>query len=309
MKTEFTVSAELKALWTVELSLLEKLKEICAKWNLTYYASDGTLLGAIRHKGFIPWDDDMDFYLPWPDYRKLMEVAPRECQYPYCFQGIYSEPNAMAVSSRLRRSDTTGFTRWERENAGPGYDLGIFIDVFPLFFLPETAEERTDQKQKVMHLWRCIHGHDALLRLRRGENVSEQYESFIPEYLKLCSARNLTRVDDPDIVWLKEEYLEACAWGLDHAREVGTTSYRCHLSSMIWDAAWFARSIELPFENTTISCPAGYEKILEREYGDWRTPVRTGADHEMFVADTKTPWKQFLESAEAKRACRTETSE
>lgn len=293
MSNEYTVSVEMKKLWSVELSLFEKLKEICQKWDLTLYASDGTLLGAVRHKGFIPWDDDMDFQMMWPDYLKLMEVAPRECEYPFFFQGIYSEENAIAGACRLRRSDTTGYTKWEHENAEPGYDLGVFIDVFPLFYVPESSEDKANQKEMVMHLWRCIHGHDALLRVNRGDFANEQYKSFIPEYLDLCKARGINDVENPDIVWLKEEYLNACAWG-EKTEEVGTTSYRCHAANQIWDAAWFEQTVELPFENTTVICPAEYEKILEREFGDWRTPVM-GSDHEMFAVDTETPWKQYSE--------------
>ena len=63
MSQDYVVSDEMKKLWAVELCLFEKLKEICKKWDLTLYASDGTLLGAVRHKGFIPWDDDMDFQI------------------------------------------------------------------------------------------------------------------------------------------------------------------------------------------------------------------------------------------------------
>ena len=72
----------LRKVWNVELDLLEKLKQICKKYDLNYCASSGTLLGAARHQGFIPWDDDIDLFLPWPDYKKLMEVAPGECHYP-----------------------------------------------------------------------------------------------------------------------------------------------------------------------------------------------------------------------------------
>lgn len=298
MDMDYAVSDEMKKLWAVELSLVEKFKEICKKWGLTYYASDGTLLGAVRHKGFIPWDDDMDFLMMWPDYRKLMEVAPQECQYPFFFQGIYSEQDSMPGACRLRRSDTTGYTKWEHENAGPGYNLGIFIDIFPLFYIPDSSEDRAKQKENVMHLWRCIHGHDALIRQKRGDYVNEQYKSFIPEYLELCKARGINDAENPDIAWLKEEYLNACAWK-ETTIEVGMTSYRCHAANFIWDAEWFERSVELPFENTTVNCPAEYEKILEREYGDWRTPVM-GADHELYYVDTKTPWERFLSEQKTK---------
>lgn len=284
------MNTDLRKLQEIELNMLEKLKEICKKHHLTYYAACGTLLGAVRHKGFIPWDDDMDLFLPWEDYKKLMEIAPLECKYPFFFQSIYTERDSMANACRMRRSDTTGFTKWEYENVGPGYNLGIFIDIFPLFNVPDSDEERAIQKEKVMHTWRCIHGHDAYIQKKRGGFVNEQYESFIPEFKSLCKEKELSF--DNDITWLKENYLEACVWS-HNTKEVGTTSSRCHKPTLMWNAEWFEKTIELPFENTTITCPAGYEKILEKSYGDWRTPVKGGADHEMVAVDTETCWQDF----------------
>lgn len=283
---------DLSLLHNVELSLLEKFKEICKKHNLTYYAACGTLLGAIRHKGFIPWDNDMDLFLPWDDYKRLLQVAPKECQYPFFFQSIYTERDSMANASRLRRSDTTGFTKWEYENVGPGYNFGIFIDIFPLFNVPDSPEEREKQKDAVMHAWRCIHGFDALNQKKRGGIVNSTYESFIPEFQELCEEKGISYNVELDITWLKEEYLNACVWK-GKTREVGTTSSRCHKPTLMWNAEWFDRIIELPFENTTISCPAEYEKILVKSYGDWRTPVKGQSDHEMVAVDTKTPWREF----------------
>lgn len=295
MDLKYVVSEETKKLWAVELSLFEKFKEICNKWNLTYYASDGTLLGAARHKGFIPWDDDMDFGMLWPDYKKLMEIAPKECDYPFVFQGIYSDPYSMVVGSRLRRSDTTGVTKWEYENIGPEHDLGVFIDIFPLFSVPDSEEERAEQKEKVMHLWRCIHGHDALILQKKGKMINEKYVSFIPEYLDLCKERGIRTVDNLDITWLKEEYLEVCAGEETKTTVVGMTATRCHAPHLMWDREWFEHPVKLPFENTTVNCPGEYEKVLEREYGDWRTPVMGSSEHEMFAVDTEIPWKSFIE--------------
>ena len=61
----------------------------------------------------------------------------------------------------------------------------------------------------------------------------------------------------------------------------------------MWNTEWYDQSIELPFENTTISCPMEYEKVLEKQYGDWRTPVKGGESHEMVVMDTEIPWRDF----------------
>ena len=152
----------------------------------------------------------MDFWMLWPDYKKLMEVAPKECGFPFAFQGIYSDPYSMVVASRLRRSDTTGFTKWEYENIGPEHDLGVFIDIFPLFYVPDSEEERAEQKENVMHLWRCIHGHDALILQKKGKIINEKYLSFIPEYLELCKKRGISAADDFDITWLKEVTRTKC---------------------------------------------------------------------------------------------------
>ena len=281
---------QLHDIWEVELSLLEKLKSICEKYGLRYCASAGTLLGAVRHKGFIPWDDDIDISMMWSDYKVFMEVAPKECQYPFFYQCPYTEPEALAGASRLRRSDTTGFTKWEHENVGPEYDRGIFIDIFPMFYVPDLEEERIRQKEQVMFYWKAIRGHDALVFKEKTGMTSQAYDQYIPEYLEYCRSLNGSPFD---IVKLKERYLEVCAWGNKRSKEVGGTSTKCHVRRSMWDTEWFESYIELPFENTTICCPSQYDKVLERHFGDWRTPVMGPSDHEMYAADAHIPWREF----------------
>jgi len=274
----------LKKVWDIELDLFEKLKSICSKYDLSYCASSGTLLGAVRHKGFIPWDDDMDLFLPWKDYKVLLKVAPDECLYPYFFQSFLTEADGEASASRLRRSDTTGFTRWENENVGPDYDRGIFIDIFPLFNVPDDEEERTIQKETIMFFWKCIRGHDALVQTKRG-TPNKDYIQYIPYYKIVCRSMTIT-----DIKWA---YLNACAMADGPTKEVGATSSRVHLDSLMWDSKLYNSYMELPFENTTIRCPIEYEKVLDKQYGDWRTPVENGSRHEMIVVNTELPWKKF----------------
>ncbi len=280
---------DLKKIWAVELDLLEKLKEICKKYELNYCASSGTLLGAARHKGFIPWDDDIDVFLMWPDYKKLMDVAANECSYPYCFQSIYSEIDAMPSACRLRRSDTTGFTMWEHNNVRPEYDRGIFIDIFPLFYVPDSEEDRKKQKESVIYYWEAIRGYDALNQKKRGGYVNPDYERCIPTYMHYCESLVQKEVD---VVKIKEQYLEACAWPVK-SKEVGATSSKCHLPSLMWETEWYSDYVELPFENTTIACPKEYDLVLSKQYGDWRTPVRGGAKHEMAAIDTDISWQDY----------------
>ena len=277
---------EKKMVWDVELDLLEKFKEICQKYNLSYSASSGTLLGAVRHKGFIPWDDDIDVALPWEDYKKLLIVAPNECHYPYFFQSFLTEKDGEASACRLRRSDTTGFTKWELENVGPDYNKGIFIDIFPLFNIPDDKDEQIKQKESIIFFWKCIRGHDALSQIQRGMKPNKDYLQYIPYYKSVCQSM--------DIVKIKWAYLNACAMIEQKTREIGGTSSRVHQPNLMWNSEWYDSYVELPFENTTIRCPAEYEKVLTKQYGDWRTPVENGSRHEMVAVDTEIPWKKFL---------------
>lgn len=294
--------SELDKIWKVELDLLKEFDAVCRKNGLQYYASCGTLLGAVRHKGFIPWDDDIDLFLMWPDYQRLMEIAPEAFQFPYFYQSIYSEPDAMPSACRLRRSDTTGFTKWEYENTRRDYNKGIFIDIFPLFYVPDTPEERQRQKENVIHIWECIRGHSAWKLRESGRPVPQNYDQYIPVFLEHWQKTG----EFPNITKLKESYLLACASTSERTAEVGATSSKCHQSNLMWNTEWFDQVVELPFENTVIPCPGEYEKVLEKQYGDWRTPVRGGAMHEMIAIDPNLSWEEYVLThldAEGKITC------
>ncbi len=279
-------SDNLQKIWKVELDLLEKLKEICNKYNLNYCASSGTLLGAARHKGFIPWDDDIDVFLMWSDYKKLMEVAPKECVYPYFFQSYRTDRNGEASACRLRRSDTTGFTMWEKENTDDDYEKGIFIDIFPLFYVTDSELLRKVQKKAVMFFWKAIRGHDAMAQIDRGGTVNQEYSKYVSIYKRMSRIMSIQSI--------KKAYLTACAFPFCKTKTVGATSSRCHLPSLMWESKLYDSYIELPFENTTITCPASYEAILEKQYGNWRIPVENGSRHEMAVVNTEIPWREYM---------------
>lgn len=284
-------TCDLKKIWEVEIDILEKLKSICKKYNLKYCAGSGTLLGAVRHNGFIPWDDDIDVSLLWSDYKIFTEVAQKECEYPYCFQSFHTNENAIPNCCRIRRSDTTGMTRWELENiCDPDYDKGIFIDIFPLFYVPDSEEERAKQKKTVLDYWKIIRGHDAL-NFNKKTGKTTAYDEYIPAYKEYCEKIG---VAEADIVKIKEAYIDACVWGDKRSSLVGSTANKCHVPTSLWPPEWFEDLIELPFENTTIACPRNYEKYLDIHFGlNWRTPIKGGAEHQFIALDTETPWREF----------------
>ena len=120
----------LRQVQLIQLEILKDFVKVCNKYNLQYFLDGGTLLGAVRHKGFIPWDDDLDLAMPREDYDTLIEIAPEIFDEPYflqtpendigCFYGGYS---------KLRNSNTTGL---EKRNKNHVCNQGIWIDILML---------------------------------------------------------------------------------------------------------------------------------------------------------------------------------
>lgn len=127
----YTVTEQMKKVWAVELDLLHELLRVCDKHGLHCYADAGTLLGAVRHKGFIPWDDDIDVVMFREDYEKLKKIADLEFVKPYFFQTAYTDNQYTYGHAQLRNIKTTGILEEEKDKRRP-FVQGIFIDIFVL---------------------------------------------------------------------------------------------------------------------------------------------------------------------------------
>lgn len=125
----YRVSVQTKKIWAIELDLLNELLKVCKKHNIKVCAFAGTILGAVRHQGFIPWDDDIDVALTRENYEKLLQVAPSEFKNQYFFQTIQTDPNYFFGYARLRNSLTTGIIVG---NDRLDYNNGIYLDIFVL---------------------------------------------------------------------------------------------------------------------------------------------------------------------------------
>ncbi len=115
----------------VMLEILIAFDGICRKHALTYWLDHGTLLGAVRHEGFIPWDDDLDVTMPREDYEKFLRIAPSELPDELFLQTRRTDPHHRMFFAKIRKRGTKYIDRWE-ENRKIGYHQGIFIDIFPV---------------------------------------------------------------------------------------------------------------------------------------------------------------------------------
>ena len=120
---------QIQQVWTVEQDILDVIHHICSEHGLRYSLAYGTLIGAVRHKGFIPWDDDIDLMMPREDYEKLLSLWDSTAPKGYILQNVRTNPDFTQSFTKIRKDHTTFLQfEFEREKC---YHKGIFVDIFP----------------------------------------------------------------------------------------------------------------------------------------------------------------------------------
>lgn len=267
-----TVTSQMKEIWAVELDLLAEFQRVCEKYNIRYFASGGTLLGAVRHQGFIPWDDDLDIEMFREDYNRLCEVGPKEFKKPYVFQNEYTESGSLRGFSKLRNSLTTAIYPEEKQSCYDGYDKGIFIDIFPLDSILDDPMEQARKKKIVDKFSRaylsCI---DIYYHRKKNKNsLNGRIKEILRPILYLpCK-------------WLKtkmhQKYERACAIGNEQQTEM-VAIYCIFKQRTIHHRRDYQNAIFQDFEFLKIPIPGGYDHWLRNAFGNWHKFVKGGALH------------------------------
>ena len=279
------VTAKIKLLWATQLDCLKELQDICKRHHIKYYASGGTLLGAVRHKGFIPWDDDLDVVMPYEDYLKFCDVAKKELPSPYFFQNYQTEEGFGPGMSRIRNSNTTCCTSYEQEIVTEGYNCGVFIDIFPLFNVEKSSLRLFFQKCLIL-FWRLgIAGYE--------------------KHRKAILTGNRRKILHPVVFWWKflhifmnhqqvsKKYLDACAMA-NLSDRVGLLSFSGFDKKWIWQKCWYHEMVELPFEYTEIACPKGYDLVLKQQFGNYMKFVKGGSVHTLAICEPDKPYREIM---------------
>lgn len=279
------VTTETKKLWAVEMDLAKKLLEVCKKYNLRIWADGGTLLGAVRHKGFIPWDDDMDFVMFRDDYNKLLEIGPIDFKEPYFFQSIYTD-NTWGGMAKLRRSDTAMIDSIYKQLKDR--NSGIFVDIIVLDGIPDNKLEF-----KKEYNWISV-----------KRRLLTRYGVYKSDYTSLRAALRTMAVK---LYFIFHDYYKVQQKVVNMlSRNKITNTIYCTLIDLYASSGiplnkinrrehiWYNETVELPFCDMMLPAPIGYHKLLTSIYGDYMTPVKGGALHSMLCVDCDRPYKEVL---------------
>lgn len=281
IRCSYLVSADMKKLWATEIEVLEVFKEICRKHNITYFAAGGTLLGAARHNGYIPWDDDIDIQLKGDDFDKFCEVVADELPENYFFESYKTENHFRPYHCKIRKTDTNAHTVGEKES-NPDAAEGVWIDLFRMDYVPENAIVR---RFRFCHL-KCIR------HLLSGESNSRKMKRYTGKQKakQMCDPRiwawTVYKLFTTDAK-LSEKYCRLAKY-TKPTQKLAATCFRPGNKTLTWDADDFTETVELPFEYTTISAPKNYDKVLTQQYGDWHQFKHGTQYHsEVVMADDK----------------------
>lgn len=241
---------QLKRLKEIELAVFKQFITVCEKLQLTYYLLGGTLLGAVRHKGFIPWDDDIDVGMPRKDYEVFLEKGQALLPKKYFIQTCYTDEQYALPFCKVRDCETTFVETWSSKS---DINHGVFIDIFPLDFYPEEKreEKRFDRKYKWLTYCRykaCVH--------MRNDIFAKVKRFIINTATCFVSARQSVKKMDALLKSTKESkrFGNLCgAWG---KKEIGFVD-------------WYGEGREVEFEGIKSVAPCKYELWLEQVYGDY----------------------------------------
>lgn len=262
----YLVSKEMKEVWACELDMLERLLKVCELYNLKCWADSGTLIGAIRHKGFIPWDDDIDMVMFRDDYDKLVEIANKEFVYPYFFQTIYSDEYYGRRHAQIRNSETAAIA-----NPKSRFNQGIFIDIFVLDGVPDVP--RTLQK----HL-------SKVKRYKQALKIVSKIINYFPYVLyKRCRWDRMLYARYEDVLR---------SVSVTETELVSTLSV--NYKTKIKNRSCYDKTEYIDFEDIKIPVPGGYDKLLRQDFGDYMIPIHQPTLHGKLHFDVKRSYKDIL---------------
>ena len=271
----FYIEPMMKRAWAAQLEVLETVDAICRRNNIEYFASGGTLLGAIRHGGYIPWDDDLDIEMKRLDYERFLKIAERELPGEY---RIASPARDCEWNGPFARILNTSQIPLEGESLQQfhGFPWQAGVDIFPIDYLP------VDKKQEdiMLKLYRTV----VILAYdwEKGTVSEDKKMKDLREIENLCNMQFSPDRPYKQQLWILAERISAMYWDtFEEAKEVSMGYMLVNQPKYRIPASCYRQSKRVPFENTMIPIPIGYHQVLEACYGkDYMIPKQGGSDHE-----------------------------
>ena len=268
-KQELTI----KETQAISLEILHTIAEICESQQLRYALIYGTLIGAVRHHGYIPWDDDVDIMMPRPDYDKLLAYLKNHIQ-EYTHLEVFNREECKNYPYMITRISDNRYVI-DMANEKP-YGMGVFIDIYPYDGLGKTKDEAVKYGLK-------------------GDRLSSLCYQATREHFAIETTTSLFRkiAKLPVYLYAKlrgkdcfQDKLEKLARDKDYdsSEYIGCVIWLSWGEKDIFPRKWFDETIMMPFGKYEFRVPKEYDKVLRHEYGDYMQlpPEKDRVGHHFF---------------------------
>lgn len=295
VRNGFFIPTAVKQAWAAQLQVLDVIETICRKHDITYFADWGTILGTVRHGGYVPWDDDMDICMKREDYTRFKEAAKTELPKDFRIHDYEHQEDHWLFLSRVANSVHINFEP-EHMKQFHNFPYIVGIDIFVLDYLYKDEQQEKQRCEEVKHI---IAVADSIIAGEIAQPVKEANliqleEKYHKTFNRKLDNRHmgieLYRLAEEQMARVPKEESDRMAqifpWGL--------------LGNRGQDREYYEKFVRLPFENTTMPVPADYHRILSGKYHDYFKihKVWSGHDYPYFegqrknlqaVADFKLP--------------------
>ena len=277
------VSVRTKKVWMKMLDILEQIMAICERHDLRWTVTSGTLLGAIRHGGFIPWDEDLDIAMPRKDFNAFQKLAPDELRFPYSLENWITEDDAEPAFARVRNGETASILNAYAERHRL-FNQGIFVDIYPLDGIPDG---RIARRMYEWLVWNIIRTRKQSLNPPTApssgwkDSVRRAVHRVVGTRFLFCFLNALTARNP----------FEQCLM-------CGLTPYNFYEG--LWrnsrcPSEWFLSTEKRDCEYLVVNVPAKWEKVLAAYYGNWRRFVKGTCNHDgELLTDPDRSYREIL---------------
>lgn len=273
----FEIPAMMKRAWAAQMEVLHVVAGVCKNNGIRYFADGGTLLGAVRHKEMIPWDDDIDICVVREEYNRLIQVLPKALPHGFVVAGMYADSERLQKAAfvphlRVIADETLwNFNDYMRYFHGFPYQR-VGIDIFPMDYISRDIGITNVQKQ-IIRL--------GIETLRDWNKLEENgmLDEYVNGFQKLCNVSfgNVNNVKN--YMWKIIDKISSISYR-EEADYITNIFYWLDNDNYKMKKECYDYTIELPFENMNIVAPEMYDEVLRAEYGDYMVPVKGAADHD-----------------------------
>lgn len=271
----------------IMLEMLKSILHYCEVHNLKIFLAGGTLLGAVRHKGYIPWDDDIDLMMPMPDYNKLIELQKSNpISLPYKISDLSNNSNHIWPFVKMidTRTILTEPVVTRRLQKSQKEFYGVYIDIFPMYGIPNDINERIDFQKQLCDLYEKLKKSCRVMNRRKNDSNIEYILRCIL-YFIYCIPNKVMGYK----YYLKKIKLLLNNKPFDKAEYLGWT---CGITKGEKDhivASYINNVQSLEFENLYCPVISNYSEQLTKQYGDY---MKLPKDSERHIHPSNVEWRK-----------------